>query len=160
MENENIEIEITEVVPEVFPDPEALPAPESIPEEVPEEVPEETDQAFEELLKEFIEQKLNEGENAEEEQTEKNIDSIDGGNISLLSDSNSIDYTQVLDDLLSYSQDILLSVNTSNDNYDVYMQNNDINADINNISLSNYLLLLVFIALLFNAVVNFARRIF
>lgn len=125
----------------------------------PEVSSEETGQVFEELLKEFIEQKLNEGENVEEEQTENNINSVDGDSVSLLSDSNSIDYTQLLEDLLNYSQEILLSVNTANDNYDVYMQNNDINADLNNISLSNYLLLLVFIALLFNAVLNFARRI-
>lgn len=168
MENENMEIEIvsedTTTDSSVSSDfqsdlPEMSEDVQTVTEDISEEAPQETEQVFEELLKEFIEQKISEGENVEEVQTENNNDSVDGDSVSLLSDSESIDYTQLLEDLLTYSQDILLSVNTANDNYDVYMQNNDINADINNISLSNYLLLLVFIALLFNAVLNFARRI-
>lgn len=132
----------------------------TVPEEVPEVVLEQTEPVLENLLKELIEQKISEGENEKTEQSTDNNDTGDSDNISLLSNSNETDYTQLLEDILSASQDLLTSANQANDNYDVYMQNNDINADINNISLTNYLLLLLFIALLFNAALNFARRIF
>lgn len=71
-----------------------------------------------------------------------------------------IDYTDILNDLYDVTSDNA-SYSSSIYNYlEYYDTNNNLQSDINDISLSNTLLLFVFIGILFGAVIDFGRRIF
>lgn len=126
---------------------------EEVTEEITEEnsvVPEDLDQEQDndnELLIEYIKQELLKEVEVESNETDDTVD-----------DSNS-------DNVLS-NESIELKLDNINDSIETfttiitdYNDNNNLQSDINDISLTNVLLLLTFISILFSALVNFARRI-
>lgn len=114
------------------------------------------DTTFEELLKEYIKSSL-----------QKESDSEDGteeGSALLGSteepEETVIDYTDILTDIQKKSEDIY------NTDSEIYLRsvendsNNTLSSNLEDISLTNFLLLALFVATLFTGVINFSRRLF
>ncbi len=146
-ENQIIEEEITtnEVIEEI---------PQEIVEEDPEEVIEENNQNEDEneILIEYVKQQLEkEIEEKEEVTDEYNDISINDNNLRSDPDTQSVD--PVITDI--YDEVSLLT-----GYIEEYNRDNTLQSDINDISLSNQLTILLFITILFTAVLNFSRRIF
>lgn len=120
--------------------------------------PEEPEEEFEQLIKDYLKSKLDKTEE-EEIEDEEVLDGIEKG-VADTNATNDIDYTQYLKDI-SYSSARTYEV--LHDMQEVlvdYMDNNTLNSPVSDISLTNALLIVLFIALLFNGVLSFARRIF
>lgn len=106
----------------------------------------------EDLLIEYIKQELT--KNAENEEsdlegdTNSNEDSLSDGYEDILSDIQS--------DLSAMKNELIYQTSI----YDDYNDNNNLQADLDDISLSNLLLFFLFNAVLFTAALNFSRRIF
>lgn len=144
-ENEIIEHteELTELVPEETTEEVAI---EEVPQEETDEIREEN-----ELLIEYIKQQLE--ENIEEEEINENDQNDiynDGAYLRSGSDIESVDY----------SEDILTELEIITGYIEEYNRNNTLQSDIEDISLTNALLIVVFIGILFTAALNFSRRIF
>lgn len=121
---------------------------EDNPVDIPESIPEQERDNENELLIEYIKQELSKEVEEESNETDDIVD-----------DSNS-------DNFLS-NESIELKLDNINNSIETfttimtdYNDNNNLQSDINDISLTNVLLLLIFISILFSALVNFARRIF
>lgn len=71
-----------------------------------------------------------------------------------------IDYTELLEQILSNQEDSAVLQSSVFSYLEEYQQNNQMDSEVDNISLTNSLLLVVFMGILFVAVVDFARRIF
>lgn len=116
--------------------------------------PQESEPTENELLMEYIKQELL--KNSEEEENDE-LEQIEG--VEMKSDLLSVnevitpDYSQQLADI----QDELSSIS-------VYMENdvlnNQMDSSVNDISLTNSLLLVTIVCVLFSTALNFARRIF
>lgn len=115
----------------------------------------EVNDSFEELLKEFIKQSI-EDDSLDHEKTEGETEVLEGSEET----EDIIDYTEILNSISDKSNDIYDSnsmlLNTTLSEID----NNTLNSDIEDISLTNFLLLVLFIAILFTAVMNFAGGFF
>lgn len=64
------------------------------------------------------------------------------------------------DDILTGLSDIETSQNDTNNYIETYFESNRLDSDINDISLNNVLLIMLIVVLLFNGLLEFARRIF
>ena len=113
------------------------------------------DDTLETLLKEYIKSTLEENEEktiSEEGQEEDQEDNE--------TEIEIIDYTDLLkdisdkSDIINSTQELILSRSIE------YDENNVLSADINDISLTNALLVLLFIGMLFTGSINFARGFF
>ncbi len=135
-ENETIEENNEEVV-------------EEISEEITEEVPAMEDEN--DILIEYIKQQIEKEKEEEQTQNDENDISIDANDLRSGSDIQSVD--PVLSDI--YDEVTILS-----GYIEEYNRDNTLQSDINDISLSNQLTILLFISILFTAVLNFSRRIF
>lgn len=123
----------------------------------PEVIPEENvqnEQSENDLLIEYIKSQLSEEIEEQQEGTEVNDesnsdnstpDSSDVDNIGLLSDSIDLLYQEQLN---------------TNMIIETYLSDNTMQSNIEDISLTNQLLIVVFIGILFTALLNFSRRIF
>lgn len=117
---------------------------------------------LEELLRQYFSDKLSSSETSSDDSTELgSVDpeeefSRDGS----ISGNSSLDYSDILSDLFDVSSDAATNSSSILGMMEDYNDNNNIQADINDISLSNMLLLLLFISGLFTCVVSFGRRIF
>ena len=119
---------------------------------VPETV---VDDSLEYLLKEYIKSTLEENE---EETVQEEVQEEDQADDE--TEIEIIDYTDLLkdisdkSDIINSTQEIILSRSIE------YDENNVLSADINDISLTNALLVLLFIGVLFTGSINFARGFF
>ena len=85
--------------------------------------------------------------------------SVKGASDSASEELSQIDYTEILNDLLALSED-QATLETSLYKYvQTYEENNNLHASVDDISLTNVLLLVIFMGILFTATINFARRI-
>lgn len=145
-ENEIIEVseDITEVVEEES---------EEVIEEVEtEEIEIEDRENDNEILIEYIKQQLNTQLNEVESENVQIDDSNNGDDPVLSSDIQSVD-PQLLEDIFNE-----LEIQTGY--IEEYNRNNTMQSEVEDISLTNTLLIIVFIGILFTAVLNFSRRIF
>lgn len=131
-----------------------------VPELVPD--PSQQEQSLEELLKQYFSKTT-----IDSEVDTENIEGVEitegdmilGTGSSELAES-SIDYTSLLEDILQSSSDTYDTVTdfyTMATDYDI---NNQLNSDVDDISLTNMLILTLIIVMMFNGVLDFARRIF
>lgn len=190
MENENIEIESIEIessstdtvnetgvvdvsiydVEEVENIPEKITLEETGEDNLIEEVapapdvsqdPEEPEAEFEQLLKEYLKERIEKSEGSEVEEIEGSENLTKDSTAELENDEPvTPDYSYVLDRIRSNTSHTYSALVGIQDSIDEYNDNNTLTSSINDISLTNALLILLFIALLFNGVLSFARRIF
>ncbi len=119
-------------------------------EEITEEVPEETEPTENDILIEYIKQEL-----------QKNVEEETEEDTQILRDSDiSQNDTLTLEDIQTQVTAIKNELIYQTSIYDDYNENNTLQSDINDISLNNVLLIILFISILFSALVNFSRRIF
>lgn len=118
--------------------------------------PEEPEEEFENLIKEYLKTKLDDTEEIEEEEVINGLDKVVSSNNS----TTEIDYTQYLVDIRYSSARTYEVLHDIQGVIDDYLDNNTLNSPVSDISLTNALLIVLFIALLFNGVLSFARRIF
>ena len=121
-----------------------------IEEKIEDQEPEE--ETNEDLLIEYIKQELAKNEENEESNLEGDTysseDALSDGYEDILSDIQS--------DLSAMKNELIYQTSI----YDDYNDNNNLQADLDEISLSNLLLFFLFNAVLFTAALNFSRRIF
>ena len=79
---------------------------------------------------------------------------------STVQDETVLDYTSLLNDILSNTADSKQLISDTYDNIVQIEENNLFSSSIEDISLTNQLLIVLIIVLLFNGLVDFARRIF
>lgn len=134
---------------------------EDISEDISEDILEVTeyDTVFEDLLKEFIEQKVMENEQNEMVSEENNNNTDNVYDISGISDNEFIDYTEFFNDVISAINDNTDTVNDCITFLNLQSSNNLYDSQFDNINGTNFLLVCIFAAILFNAALNFARRI-
>lgn len=144
-ENEIIEPveEVTEVIQEE-PQEEII-VEEVTQEEITEEIQEENN-----LLIEYIKKQLEEDLEEEEEENVQVMDMSNNDDLRSGSDPEPIDN----------SADILNELQILTGYIEEYNRDNTMQSDIEDISLTNGLLIIVFISILFTAALNFSRRIF
>lgn len=104
-----------------------------------------------ELLIEYIKRELLQNENIEED----NKESEEVSEISAM-ESSQQDYSDLLSEVGAIKNELIYQTAI----YDDYNDNNNLHSDIVDISLSNTLLLLIFISTMFAALISFSRRIF
>ena len=147
MEEEIIEVIPEEVIEEEIIDEES----ETV---VPVEPdPQESEPTEEELLLEYIKQELLKDAELEETDELEQIEGIEMQSELLSVGEGSPDYTEQLDDIQTELNSI--SVYMEND-----ILNNQMDSSVDNISLTNSLLLVTIVCVLFSTALNFARRIF
>lgn len=120
--------------------------------------PEEPEQEFEQLIKDYLKTKIDTTEEEEVEEEEV-IEGLEKGVLATNATSE-IDYTQYLTDIRYSSARTYEVLHDMQEILDEYMDNNTLNSPVSDISLTNALLIVLFIVLLFNGVLSFARRIF
>lgn len=119
---------------------------------------EEPEEEFEQLIKEYLKSKID--SSVEEEIDEEEVtEGLEKG-VSAINAPSEIDYTQYLKDIRYSSARTYEVIHDMQEVLDDYMDNNTLNSPVSDISLTNALLIVLFIALLFNGVLSFARRIF
>ena len=125
----------------------------SDPEVITEEI-EQNEQSENDLLIEYIKTQLSQEIEEQQEGTEENVESNGDSFTSDISDVDNIG-------LLSDSIDLLYQeqLNT-NSTLETYLSDNTMQSNVEDISLTNQLLIVVFIGILFTALLNFSRRIF
>ena len=106
----------------------------------------------EDLLIEYIKQELTKNAENEDSNFESNSDRSE--------DSLSDVYEDILSDIQSDLSAMKNELIYQTSIYDDYNDNNNLQADLDDISLSNLLLFFLFNAVLFTAALNFSRRIF
>ena len=125
---------------------------DSVPEFAPD--PNDRNDTLEDLLRNYF---LKSSNSELEENIESNDDNIASNEAS--SESSS-DYTLLLEEILQSSHDSYDTIDNLYTAYDQYMDNNSLDSSVDDISLNNTLLLVLIIVLMFNGVLDFARRIF
>lgn len=115
---------------------------------------EQTEQSENDLLIEFIKTQLSQDLEEQTEETSESdeirsdsssIDNSDNDNIGPLKDSIDLLYQEQLN---------------TNMSIETYLSDNTMQSNVDDISLTNQLLIIVFIGILFTALLNFSRRIF
>ena len=107
-----------------------------------------SEQTLEELLREYFAGSREASLDPEEDETI--LRSVEG--------ASEIDYTEILEELLQYSQDSVSLNSSLYEYYQEYDENNNLQSGVDNISLTNYLLLLVFIGLLASSTIGLLMR--
>ena len=113
--------------------------------------PQQNEPTENELLMEYIKRELLQNENIEED----NEESEQVSEISAM-ESSQQDYFEILSELGAIKNELIYQTAI----YDDYNDNNHLFSNIDDISLSNTLLLLIFISTMFAALISFSRRIF
>lgn len=146
-DNENLEV-LEETTPEETEnnDNESALVPEPVPD------PEQTEDSLEELLEEFIQNRI-----AEQNENSEEIETLETENSSEVVVSDYSDYYSQIIELLGENQLELEGLSTA---YENYVDNNNLQSEISDISLSNMLSIILIISILFTALLNFSRRIF
>ena len=148
------ELEIIEEIPEVIPEEsnnETVNETETIEETEQIEETQETDKEdITELLIEYVKHQI--GNEIEEETEIEGSEEINNN----IEESYDPQIGAILEELRSTESNIEYQSITLDD----YIDNNNLQSDINDISLSNLLLIMIFISILFTSVLNFSRRIF
>lgn len=174
MENENIENEVIEseiIENEVIEDVSENTNPENVSindvseiEDVPEKIilddseveniKEDNSQDLEQLLRNYFSTNSTSG-------SEETTEQIEGDSSDLTNEEETVlDYTSLLNDILNNTQDSKQLLNDTYDNIVEVQENNVFTSSIEDISLTNQLLIVLVIILLFNGLLDFARRIF
>lgn len=107
---------------------------------------------LESLIREYLSSRSGSSEDSSGSSSEE---SSSGSSVEIV-----IDYTDILNDLYDVTSDNASYCSSIYDYLEEYDTNNNLQSDVNDISLSNTLLLFVFIGVLFGAVIDFGRRIF
>ena len=119
-----------------------------------ENIKEDTSQNLEQLLRNYFSTNSTSG-------SEDTIEQIEGDSSDLTNEEETVlDYTSILNDILTNIED---SKQLINDTYDYILEvqeNNIFSSSIEDVSLTNQLLIVLVIILLFNGLLDFARRIF
>lgn len=112
------------------------------------------EQSENDLLIEYIKNQLSQEIEEQQEGTLQNDESVSN---SSSDNSSDVDIYQSLTDSID-----LLYQEQLNTNMDIetYLENNTMQSNVEDISLTNQLLIVVFIGILFTALLNFSRRIF
>lgn len=116
----------------------------------------EIDTTFEELLKDYLRSSLQKDIETEDVSEEGSV--VFGSTEE--PEEVVIDYTEILTDIQKKSDDIYKT------DSEIYLRsvendiNNTLSSDLESISLTNFLLLALFVATLFTGVINFSRRLF
>ena len=127
-----------------------------VPELVPD--PSQQEQSLEAILKQYFSKSTSDSDNFDNVEFSESEQLVGIGLNEL--DETPIDYTSLLEDILQSSSD---TYDTVNDIYSMatdYDVNNQLSSDVDDISLSNMLLITLIIVMMFNGVMDFARRIF
>lgn len=146
---DNIEVLEEEVV---------VPETEEISQDViePVEVPEDTKEEFTKLLEDYLREQLNNEEVIEDDEKEDDT-VVEGSDLEV----DTVDYSV---DLLSQILDLEIDTNDEIRAQNIMLEDlqndNMLASQVNDVSLTNFLLIVLFITILFNAVLNFSRRIF
>lgn len=153
MEENTLELieEITEeTTEEIIDSPPALNESEPVPEFTPDL--EQTERSLEELLEDYIESRLVEDEE----------NNLEGEEDTSISDSEIIvqDYSDYYSQIVNLLGENQLELKTQSTTLEDYNETNNIAADFETISLTNQLLILIYVSILFTALLNFSRRIF
>lgn len=112
------------------------------------------EQSENDLLIEYIKSQLLQEIEEQQEGTEENVE-VDGDNST--PDSNNVDNIGLLSDSIDLLYQEQLNTNMS---IETYLSDNTMQSNLEDISLTNQLLIVVFIGILFTALLNFSRRIF
>lgn len=130
----------------------------SLPEETTTEEAKQEDQELTKLIKEYLKNEIeqNEIENTNETDEENNKENIAEDN----QETDTIDYSNQLSIITNLLLENQSEISAQTVMLEDYNENNVLQSDINDISLTNILLIVTFITLLFNALLNFSRRIF
>lgn len=147
---EVVEETTEETLEEIIDSPPALYESEPVPEFTPDL--EQTERSLEELLEDYIESRLVEDE-------ENNLEGEEDNSVS---DSEIIvqDYSDYYSQIVNLLGENQLELKTQSTTLEDYNETNNIAADFETISLTNQLLILIYVSILFTALLNFSRRIF
>ena len=119
-----------------------------------ENIKEDSSQNLEQLLRNYFSTNSTSG-------SEDTIEQIEGDSSDSTNEEETVlDYTSILNDILTNIED---SKQLINDTYDYILEvqeNNIFSSSIEDVSLTNQLLIVLVIILLFNGLLDFARRIF
>ena len=150
---ENI-IEITEeTTQEVIDSPTISNESEPVPEFTPDlEQTEQTERTLEELLEDYIQSRV-----VEDEESDMEVDEVTSVSDSEIIVQDYSDYYSQIVNLLGENQ---IELQTQSTTLEDYVETNNISADFETISLTNQLLILIYVSILFTALLNFSRRIF
>lgn len=108
-----------------------------------------SEQSLEDLLKEYLSSSRG-----------SSLDLEEDGEVEEASEGISqIDYTELLNEILSVSEDSASYESSIMSYLEDYEENNTLTSDLNNISLTNFLLLFVSVCILALGIINFSRRI-
>lgn len=162
MENENLQI-IEEITNDVIEDVETVQednvqfgenddlSSSDILSSVPDVGPESSSvETLEDILREYF--------SGSREASQDSSEEINGA--SATNEISEIDYTEILEEILSNQEDSAALQSSVYSYLEEYKQNNQMDSEIDNISLTNSLLLVIFMGILFVGAVAFARRIF
>lgn len=147
---EVIEETTEETTEEIIDSPPALNESEPVPDFNPDL--EQTERTLEELLEDYIESRLVE----DEENT------MEGEEDTTVSDSEIVvqDYSDYYSQIVNLLGENQIELKTQSTTLEDYNETNNIAADFETISLTNQLLILIYVSILFTALLNFSRRIF
>ena len=119
-----------------------------------ENIKEDSSQNLEQLLRNYFSTNSTSG-------SEDTIEQIEGDSSDSTNEEETIlDYTSILNDILTNIEDSKQLINYTYDYILEVQENNIFSSSIEDVSLTNQLLIVLFIILLFNGLLDFARRIF
>lgn len=113
---------------------------------------EQSDKSLEDLLKEYFSENGVMANGSSENSASGS--SNDNSNDSI----SNIDYTDLINELIINTQDQAALESSLLSYYEEYEQNNSLDSPVNSISLTNFLLFVVFVGVLFSSTIFFARR--
>lgn len=143
-------LEVIEETNEIIDSPQIVNESEPVPESTPDL--EQTEKTLEDLLEDYIESRLEENEQTDSEIQEDTE----------ISDSEVViqDYSDYYSQIVNLLGENQIELETQNTTLEDYSENNNISAEFETISLTNQLLILIYVSILFTALLNFSRRIF
>lgn len=119
-----------------------------------ENIKEDTSQNLEQLLRNYFSTNSTSG-------SEDTIEQIEGDSSDSTNEEETVlDYTSILNDILTNIEDSKQLINYTYDYILEVQENNIFSSSIEDVSLTNQLLIVLVIILLFNGLLDFARRIF
>ena len=119
-----------------------------------ENIKEDSSQNLEQLLRNYFSTNSTSG-------SEDTIEQIEGDSSDSTNEEETIlDYTSILNDILTNIEDSKQLINYTYDYILEVQENNIFSSSIEDVSLTNQLLIVLVIILLFNGLLDFARRIF
>ena len=120
-----------------------------------ENIEDDDSQDLEQLLRNYFSTNSNSGSEETTEQIEG-----DSSDTTIEDEETVLDYTSLLNEIISNTADSKKLISNTYDNITEVQENNLFSSSIEDISLTNQLLIVLIMVLLFNGLVDFARRIF